>query len=68
MRSENATNCVAVLLTESKANTSISFFHRNGSNMKLLWSGLKSISSNKNLKVNIISKLNDINGSYRKPE
>ena len=31
--------------------------------MKLLWSGLRSIISNKNSKVNIISKLNDVNGN-----
>ena len=31
--------------------------------MEVLWSGLKSIISNNNSKVNIISKLNDLNGS-----
>ena len=31
--------------------------------MKLLWSGLKSIISNKNSKVNIVNKLNDVNGT-----
>ena len=50
-------------LKESKANYFHNFFHTNGNNMKLLWSGLKSIISNKNSKVNIISKLNDVNGN-----
>ena len=50
-------------LKESKANYFRNFFHTNGNNMKLLWSGLKSIISNKNSKVNIISKLNDVNGN-----
>ena len=31
--------------------------------MKLLWSDLKSIIKNKNSNMNIISKLNDVNGS-----
>ena len=39
-------NRVAVSLKESKANYFHNFFHTNGSNMKLLWSGLKSIISN----------------------
>ena len=56
-------NRVAVSLKESKANYFHNFFHTNGNNMKLLWSGLKSIISNKNSKVNIISKLNDVNGN-----
>ena len=49
-------NGVAVLLKESKANYFYDFFHTNGSNMKPLWSGLKSIIRNKNSKVNIITK------------
>ena len=43
-------NIVAVLLKESKTNYFHNFFHRNGNNMKLLWSGLKSIISNNNSK------------------
>ena len=54
-------NRVVVLLKESKANYFHNFFHTNGNNMKLLWSGLKSIISNKNSKVNIISQLKDAN-------
>ena len=56
-------NRVAVSLKESKANYFHNFFHTNGNNMKLLWSGLKSIISNKNSKVNIIGKLSDVNGN-----
>ena len=56
-------NRVAVLLKESKTNYFHNFFYTNGNNMKLLWSGLKSIISNNNSKTNIISKLNDVNGN-----
>ena len=56
-------NRVAVLLKESKTNYFHNFFHTNGNNMKLLWSGIKSIISNNNSKTNIISKFNDINGN-----
>ena len=53
---EKFRNCVAVTLKESKAIYFHNFLHTNGSNMKLLWSGLKSIISNKNSTVNVISK------------
>ena len=56
-------NRVALSLKESKANYFHNFFHTNGNSMKLLWSGLESIISNKNSKVNIISKLNDVHGN-----
>ena len=51
-----------MLVKENKANYFHNFFHTNGSNMKLLWSALKSVISSKNSKMNIISKFNDVNG------
>ena len=56
-------NRVTVLLKESKTNYFNNYFNVNSNNMKLLWSGIKSIVNQKNTDSNLISKLKDKNGS-----
>ena len=56
-------NRITIELKESKKN----YFHKNSNinstNMKLLWTGIKSIISLKNSHVDIINKLKDVNGN-----
>ena len=56
-------NRVTVLLKESKTNYFNNYFNVNSNNMKLLWSGIKSIVNQKNTNSNLISKLKDKNGN-----
>ena len=56
-------NRVVVKLTHSKTNYFNNFFQTNNNNMKLLWSGIKTIISNKNSNVNVINKLKDASGN-----
>ena len=56
-------NRVAIELKESKAKYFQNYFNVNSNNMKLLWTGIKSIISIKNSQVNVINKLKDANGN-----
>ena len=56
-------NRVAIELKDSKANYFHNCFEENSKNMKLLWSGIKSIISIKSSRVNVINKLKDANGN-----
>ena len=55
-------NHVTVLLKESKTNYFHNYFNVNSNNMKLLWSGIKSIVNQKNTNSNLISKSKDKSG------
>ena len=56
-------NRVVVELKESKSKYFHNYFNVNINNMKLLWTGIKSIISTKNTHVNVINKLKDTNGN-----
>ena len=56
-------NRIAIELKESKKNYFHNYFNVNSNNMKLLWTGIKSIISLKNSHVNIINKIKDENGN-----
>ena len=56
-------NRVAIVLKESKAKYFHNYFIENSKNIKLLWTGIKSIISIKNSRVNVINKLKDANGN-----
>ena len=56
-------NRVANELKESKTNYFHNYFNKNSKNMKLLWTGIKSIISIKNSRVSVINKLKDANGN-----
>ena len=56
-------NRVANELKESKTTYFHNYFNVNSNNMKLLWTGIKSIISIKNSHVNVINKLKDANGN-----
>ena len=56
-------NRVAIEQKESKAKYFQNYFNVNSNNMKLLWTGIKSIISIKNSQVNVINKLKDANGN-----
>ena len=55
-------NRVAIELKESKAKYFHNYFHENSRNIKLLWTGIKSVISITNSRVNVISKQKDANG------
>ena len=56
-------NCVAVELKERKKKYFQNYFNVNTNNMKLLWTGIKSIISIKSSHVNVMNKLKDTNGN-----
>ena len=56
-------NRVSIELKESKAKYFHNYFNENSKNIKLLWTGIKSIISIKNSRVNVINKLKDTNGN-----
>ena len=56
-------NIVANELKESKTKYFHNYFNENRNNMKLLWTGIKSIISIKNSRVNVINKVKDANGN-----
>ena len=56
-------NRVPIELKKSKASYFHNYFNENSNNMKLLWTGIKSIISLKNSQVNVINKLKDKNGN-----
>ena len=56
-------NRVANELKESKKSYFHNYFNANSNNMKLLWTGTKSIISIKNSHVNVINKLKDAKGN-----
>ncbi len=56
-------NRIAIELKNSKTNYFQNYFHENSKNMKLLWTGIKSIISVKNSRENIIRKLKDADGN-----
>ena len=56
-------NRVVIELKESKTNYFHNYFNNNSKNMKLLWSGIKSIINIKNSQVNVVNKLKDSNGN-----
>ena len=56
-------NCVAVELKEHKKKYFQNYFNVNTNNMKLLWTGIKSIISIKSSHVNVMNKLKDTNGN-----
>ena len=55
-------NRVVIELKESKTKYFHNHFSVNSDNMKLLWTGIKSIISVKNSHVSVINKLKDTNG------
>ena len=55
-------NRVVVELKESKTKYFHNYFNINSNNMKLLWTGIKSIIIIKNNHANVVNKLKDING------
>ena len=56
-------NRVVIELKESKTKYFHDYFNVNSNNMKLLWTGIKSIISIKNSHVSVINKLKDTNGN-----
>ena len=56
-------NRVPIELKKSKASYFHNYFNENSNNMKLLWTGIKSVISIKNSQVNVINKLKDKNGN-----
>ena len=56
-------NRVVIELKESKTNYFHNYFNNNSKNMKLLWSGIKSIINIENSHVNVVNKLKDSNGN-----
>ena len=52
-----------VELQKSKTKYFHNYFNVNSNNMKLLWTGIKSIISIKNCHVNVINKIKDSNGN-----
>lgn len=56
-------NRIVVKHKESKRNYFHNYFHVNINNMKLLWTGIRSIISMKNSLVNATHKLKDTNGN-----
>ena len=58
-------NRVAIELKKSKTINFHNYFNENSKNMKLLWTGIKSIICIKNSRVNVINKLKDANGNLR---
>ena len=56
-------NRVANEVKESKTNYVHNYFNDNSKNMKLLWTGIKSILGVQNSQVNVINKLKDANGN-----
>ena len=54
-------NRVAIELKKSKTNYFHNYCNENSKNVKLLWTGIKSIISIKNSRVNVINKLKDAN-------
>ena len=56
-------NRIAIELKESKAKYFHNYVNENSKNIKLPWTGIQSIISIKNSRVNVINKLKDANGN-----
>ena len=56
-------NRVAVELKESKTKFFHNYFNINSNNMKLLWTGIRSIISTKNNHANVVNNLKNLNGN-----